>query len=181
VQITETDIDGVLIVDPTVFVDDRGFFLESFNKARFEEETGVVREWVQDNHSRSSKGVLRGLHFQNPNPQGKLISCLMGAIWDVAVDLRAGSDTFGRWVGTELSSENHRQLWIPEGFAHGFLTLSGSAEVMYKATAFYEPSCDRSLRWNDPDLNIDWPMDGAPVLSAKDREAPLLGAIEPFT
>lgn len=177
-QITDTDIDGVLIIEPTVFEDDRGFFLESFNKAQFEEATGVVREWVQDNHSGSTRGVIRGLHFQNPSPQGKLITCSLGTIWDVAVDLRVSSDTFGRWVGIELSSESHRQVWIPEGLAHGFLTLSESAEVMYKTTAFYEPSCDRSLRWNDPDLGIEWPITGDPLLSAKDREAPLLGEID---
>lgn len=180
-QITDTDIDGVLIIEPTVFEDDRGFFLESFNKAQFEKATGVVREWVQDNHSGSTRGVIRGLHFQNPSPQGKLITCSLGTIWDVAVDLRVSSDTFGRWVGIELSSESHRQVWIPEGFAHGFLTLSESAEVMYKTTAFYEPSCDRSLRWNDPDLGIEWPITGDPLLSAKDREAPLLGETDLFT
>jgi dTDP-4-dehydrorhamnose 3,5-epimerase len=181
VQVIETTVDGVLIVEPTVFSDDRGFFFESFNKERFEESTGVVRDWVQDNHSRSARGVLRGLHFQKPNPQGKLIRCTVGTIWDVAVDLRASSATFGTWAGVELSSESHRQLWIPEGLAHGFLTLSDFAEVLYKATAYYDPSCDRSLRWDDPDLGIEWPTDEGPLLSIKDQEAPLLGEIDLFT
>lgn len=179
-QVIETTVDGVLIVDPTVFRDDRGFFFESFNKKRFEESTGVVRDWVQDNHSRSARGVLRGLHFQNPNPQGKLVSCAVGSVWDVAVDLRRSSPTFGEWVGVELSSENHRQIWIPEGFAHGFITTSDSAEVLYKTTAYYDSAADRSLRWDDPTLGIEWPIEGEPTVSTTDREAPLLSDIDAF-
>jgi len=132
VKAINTHLDGVLILEPVVYSDDRGFFYESFNQARFEETTGVVRSWVQDNHSKSSKGVLRGMHFQNPKPQGKLVRCVSGSVWDVAVDLRRSSESFAQWVAVELSSENQRQLWIPEGFAHGFLTLSHVAEVIYK-------------------------------------------------
>ncbi|MFV2000260.1 MAG: dTDP-4-dehydrorhamnose 3,5-epimerase [Acidimicrobiia bacterium] len=179
-QVVETHLAGVLIVEPTVFTDERGFFFESFNQSKFEQATGVVRDWVQDNHSRSTGGVLRGLHFQNPNPQGKLVRCIAGSVWDVAVDLRTSSPAFGQWVGIELSSVNHRQLWIPEGFAHGYLTLSESAEILYKTTEYYDPQHDRSLRWDDPKLNIKWPLECDPVLSLKDRDAPLLDQIDPF-
>lgn len=180
VQVVDTRLEGVLVIEPKVFGDERGFFLESFNKARFEESTGVVRDWVQDNRSRSSRGVLRGLHYQKPNPQGKLVSCTAGSIWDVAVDLRTSSPTFGEWLGVELSSQNHRQIWIPEGFAHGFLTTSEVADVFYKTTAHYDAESDRSLRWDDPNVGIDWPTDSDPVLSAKDAVAPHLGDIDTF-
>jgi dTDP-4-dehydrorhamnose 3,5-epimerase len=180
VRVASTHLDGVLIVEPTLFGDARGFFFESFNKQRFEESTGVMRDWVQDNHSRSARGVLRGLHFQNPNPQGKLVSCAVGSVWDVAVDLRQSSPTFGEWVGVELSSENHKQIWIPEGFAHGFVVTSDHADVLYKTTAYYDEANNRSLRWDDPAVGIDWPIEGEPLVSAKDCVAPLLGEIDPF-
>jgi dTDP-4-dehydrorhamnose 3,5-epimerase len=180
VKAIETDLAGVLIVEPVVYSDDRGFFFESFNQVEFEKATGVARDWVQDNHSKSSRGVLRGMHFQNPKPQGKLVRCVTGSVWDVAVDLRRSSDTFSEWVAVELSSENQRQLWIPEGFAHGFLTLSDVADVLYKTTAYYEPRHDRSLRWDDPSVGIDWPLEGDPVLSAKDRDAQLLAQVQAF-
>ena len=179
-HVAGTRLDGVLIIEPTVHGDERGFFFESFNKRAFEESTGVVRDWVQDNHSRSVKGVLRGLHFQNPNPQGKLVSCAVGSVWDVAVDLRRSSPTFGEWLGVELSSENRTQFWIPEGFGHGFVATSERAEVLYKTTAYYDAASDRSLRWNDPTVAIDWPIEGEPLVSAKDHKAPLLGEIDTF-
>jgi dTDP-4-dehydrorhamnose 3,5-epimerase len=180
VKALETDLAGVLILEPVVYSDDRGFFFESFNQAEFEQETGIVRDWVQDNHSKSSRGVLRGMHFQNPNPQGKLVRCITGSVWDVAVDLRRSSDTFAQWAGVELSSVNQRQLWVPEGFAHGFLTLSDVAEVLYRTTTYYEPKHDHSLRWDDPTVGIEWPLDGDPVLSPKDRDAPLLDGVDTF-
>jgi len=165
--------------EPRVFGDDRGFFFESFNARRFAELTGVTAEFVQDNHSRSAKGVLRGLHYQlPPNPQGKLVRCVLGSILDVAVDLRRGSASFGQWVGARLSAENHQQLWVPVGFAHGFLTLSENAEVLYKTTDFWSQPCERSIRWNDPQLAIDWPEEGLPqgqpLLAEKDGAAPVL-------
>ena len=170
-------MDGPLLITPQVFGDDRGFFYESWNQQRFDGAVGAPISFSQDNHSRSSRGVLRGLHYQlEPEPQGKLVRCPVGAIFDVAVDLRRSSPTFGEWVGAELSAENHRQLWVPVGFAHGFLTLSEAAEVLYKASGFWSKSCERSLRWNDPDLAIAWPLDrldGAELLlAAKDAEAP---------
>jgi dTDP-4-dehydrorhamnose 3,5-epimerase len=180
VQAIATHLDDVLILEPVVYSDDRGFFFESFNKATFEDATGVTRDWVQDNHSKSSRGVLRGLHFQNPKPQGKLVRCVAGAVWDVAVDLQESSDTFLEWVGVELSSENRRQIWVPEGFAHGFLTLSEVAEVLYKTTQYYEPDSDRSLRWDDPSVGIEWPIEGVPLLSPKDADAPLLAQVVVF-
>ena len=170
-------MDGPLLITPQVFGDDRGFFYESWNQHRFDQAVGIPTSFSQDNHSRSSRGVLRGLHYQlEPEPQGKLVRCPVGAIFDVAVDLRRSSPTFGEWVGAELSAENHRQLWVPVGFAHGFLTLTDSAEVLYKASGFWSKSCERSLRWNDPELAITWPLDrldGAePLLAEKDAAAP---------
>lgn len=170
-KLTGTDIPEVLIMEPKVFGDARGFFLESFNRQVFREATGLDPDWVQDNHSRSGHGVLRGLHYQIKHPQGKLVRVVRGAVFDVAVDLRRSSPTFGRWVGTELTEENHRQLWVPPGFAHGFLVLSESADFLYKTTDYYEPMHERCIAWNDPQLAIAWPLDrlrGEPCLSAKD-------------
>jgi dTDP-4-dehydrorhamnose 3,5-epimerase len=172
---TSTRLPGVFIIEPTVFGDDRGFFMESWNRRTFREATGVDVDFVQDNHSRSVGGVLRGLHYQlAPHAQGKLVRVTAGAVWDVAVDLRRSSSDFGQWVGVELSAANHKQLWIPPGFGHGFFVLSESADVLYKATDYYAPDHDRSLRWNDPQLGIEWPLAAvSPILSAKDAGAPL--------
>lgn len=159
----------VLLLEPRVFSDERGFFFESFNERAFEAATGLQRHFVQDNHSRSIRGVLRGLHYQLEQPQGKLVRVCVGEIFDVAVDVRRGSPTFGQWVGAYLSAENKRQLWIPEGYAHGFLTLSESAEVLYRATNYYAPEFERCIRWDDPDLAIAWPGSETPLLSQKDR------------
>jgi dTDP-4-dehydrorhamnose 3,5-epimerase len=172
-------LDGPLLITPQLFGDDRGFFYESWNQRRFDGAVGTPTSFSQDNHSRSSRGVLRGLHYQlEPEPQGKLVRCPVGAIFDVAVDLRRSSATFGQWVGAELSADNHRQLWVPVGFAHGFLTLSESAEVLYKASGFWSKTCERSLRWNDPELAIAWPLDRLgglePLLAEKDAAAPSL-------
>ena len=180
-KVHPTALAGVLILEPRLFEDDRGFFFESFNQRACAEASG--REdcrFVQDNHSLSRRGVLRGLHYQLRQPQGKLVRVLRGEIFDVAVDLRQGSASFGHWTAAHLSAENRRQMWIPEGFAHGFLTLSGEAEVLYKTTDFYAPEHERSLRWDDPQLAIDWPLQGAPQLSAKDAAAPLLTDCERF-
>ena len=163
-----TSIPEVLIVEPKVHGDARGFFFESYNERAFRDATGVSPVFVQDNHSRSAKGVLRGLHYQLRQPQGKLVRVVRGSAFDVAVDVRKKSPTFGRWVGVELSEENHRQLWIPEGFAHGFLVTSESADFVYKATDYYAPQHERCIAWNDPQIGIDWPLQGEPSLSAKD-------------
>lgn len=171
-------IPGVLVLEPRVFDDDRGFFFESFNQAAFDAATGLARRFVQDNHSRSAQGVLRGLHYQVAQPQGKLVRVCAGEIFDVAVDVRRASPTFGQWVGVVLSAENKRQMWIPEGFAHGFLTLSESAEVLYKATDYYAPQHERCIRWDDPTLAIAWPVGRTPKLSAKDRNGVFLDAAE---
>ena len=175
-NVIETAIPGVLILEPKVFGDARGFFLESFNQRVFDEAVGTHVDFVQDNHSRSSRGILRGLHFQRgAHAQGKLVRVAAGAVFDVAVDIRPGSATFGRWVGAELSADNHRQLWIPPGLAHGFLVLSDSADFLYKASAYYAPQEEGAVRWDDPDLAIAWPDTGAaPQLSAKDAAAPSL-------
>ena len=171
---------GPLLLTPQVFGDERGFFFESWNSRRWsellEQDGRQVMPFVQDNHSRSARGVLRGLHLQiAPQPQAKLVRCVLGEIFDVAVDLRGGSPSFGQWVGARLSASNHQQLWVPEGFAHGFLTLSEHAEVLYKTSDFWNRDCERSLRWDDPSLAIEWPLDGLWVqLSGKDAEAPLL-------
>jgi dTDP-4-dehydrorhamnose 3,5-epimerase len=176
-----TSLGGCLLIEPDTFEDDRGFFLESWNLAAFEDLTGFDTAFVQDNHSGSKGGVLRGLHYQlPPHPQGKLVRVVVGAVFDVAVDLRRSSPTFGDWFGTELTAENRTQLWIPPGFAHGFLALSDWAEVLYKTTDYYAPDLDRSIRWDDPDIGIEWPIDGEPVLSDKDAGAPALGDAEVF-
>ncbi|MHA7631843.1 dTDP-4-dehydrorhamnose 3,5-epimerase [Corallococcus sp. M7] len=171
-KVTPLAIPDVLLIEPKVFGDDRGFFLESFHAKRYA-DAGVVGPFVQDNLSRSVKGTLRGLHFQEPNPQGKLVQCLAGAVWDVAVDIRKGSPTFGRWVAAELTGENKHQLWVPAGFAHGFCVVSDSADFFYKCTALYSPETERSVIWDDPDLAIPWPVK-QPLLSAKDLRAPRL-------
>ena len=168
---TPTAIPEVIILEPKVFGDDRGFFFESFNARAFEQATGLKREFVQDNHSKSAKNVLRGLHYQIQNPQGKLVRVVQGEVFDVAVDLRKSSKTFGQWVGVHLSAENKKQLWVPEGFAHGFVVLSETAEFLYKTTDYYAPEFERSLLWNDPALGIEWPFEGEPKLAAKDAAA----------
>lgn len=171
-KISATNIPDALIIEPKVFADERGFFYESFNQRQWEEQTGFSPRFVQHNHSRSLENVLRGLHYQIRCPQGKLVRVLRGEVYDVAVDIRKGSATFGQWAGVRLSEENKLQFWIPEGFAHGFLVLSDVADLLYLATAFYTPEHERTLAWNDPDLHIDWPLRGEPILSAKDRMAP---------
>jgi dTDP-4-dehydrorhamnose 3,5-epimerase len=176
----ETSIPAVLLLKPRVFGDDRGFFFESYNQKEFGKATSLHREFVQDNHSLSVGNVLRGLHYQIRQPQGKLVRCVAGAIFDVAVDLRRSSPTFGKWMGENLSARNKHQLWIPEGFAHGFLVLTDVAEVLYKATDFYAPEHERCIRWDDPDLEIDWPLRGAPILSPKDGAAGLFKSSEVF-
>lgn len=168
-KITPTALADVLIVEPRVLGDARGFFFESFNCKAFYKATGVHPDFVQDNHSRSAGGVLRGLHYQVRQPQGKLVRVVRGAVFDVAVDIRRGSNTFGQWVGTELSEDNHRQLWIPPGFAHGFLVLSESADFLYKTTDYYAPEHERCIAWNDPAIGIQWPAGAHPLLSAKDQ------------
>jgi dTDP-4-dehydrorhamnose 3,5-epimerase len=175
-KVTKTAIEGVLILEPKVHGDARGFFMESFTQRVFDEAVGHHVEFVQDNHSRSAKGVLRGLHFQRaPHEQGKLVRVTQGAVFDVAVDIRRDSPTFGQWVGVELSAENHRQLWVPGGLAHGFLVTSDSADFLYKTTNYYAPGSEGSVLWNDPTLAIDWPLGGTtPSLSGKDAAAPLL-------
>lgn len=172
-NVLKTEIDNLLIFEPKVFGDDRGFFMESFNQKVFEEAVGRKVDFVQDNHSKSVKAVLRGLHFQlAPFAQAKLVRCIVGEVFDVAVDVRKNSATFGKWVGVNLSAENKRQFWIPEGFAHGFLVLSDTAEFVYKTTNYYAPNHDRSVLWSDPDINISWPkLDQEFILSDKDRLA----------
>lgn len=166
--VQETPIAGVLVLQPKVFSDTRGFFFESYNAQAFEQATGLKRDFVQDNHSRSVKGVLRGLHYQIRHSQGKLVRVTVGEVFDVAVDLRRSSPTFGRWTGVRLSAENKLQLWIPEGFAHGFYVLSDTAEFLYKATDYYHPEFERSILWNDPDIGINWGLADEPQLAAKD-------------
>ena len=175
-KIVDTAIADVKIIEPAVFGDERGFFFESFNQAKFNQAVGYDVAFVQDNHSRSAKGVLRGLHYQlPPHPQGKLVRCVVGEVFDVAVDIRKSSPNFGQWVGVHLSAENKRQLWIPPGFAHGFLTLSEHAEFLYKTTDYWAKDCEQAIIWNDPSIAIDWPaFDGQPLLSEKDRLAPKL-------
>jgi dTDP-4-dehydrorhamnose 3,5-epimerase len=181
VKVTRTEIPDVLIIEPKVFGDARGFFLESFNQKAFGEATGLALNFVQDNHSRSARGVLRGLHYQVKQPQGKLVRVVRGSVFDVAVDLRRSSPTFGRWVGVELSEDNQRQFWVPTGFAHGFLVLSPSADFLYKTTDYYAPEHERCVAWNDPALAIRWPELGvAPQLSQKDRDGKLLADAQLF-
>lgn len=172
-NIIKTEIPDVLIIEPKVFSDERGFFFESFNQKALEEHVGSTLSFVQDNHSKSTQGVLRGLHYQAaPYAQGKLVRCAVGEVFDVAVDIRRDSSTFGKWVGVTLSAENKRQLWIPEGFAHGFVVLSETAEFLYKTTNYYNPPAERSIVWNDPTLNISWPISAEKaILSAKDADA----------
>lgn len=179
-KVTPCEIPDVLIIEPRIFGDDRGFFYESFNAAAFREATGVTADFVQDNHSRSQKGVLRGLHYQIENSQGKLVRVTQGAVLDVAVDIRRSSPTFGQWVAVELSAENFRQLWVPVGFAHGFVVLSETAEFLYKTTDYYTPSAERCIRWDDPTLNIDWQLSETPQLSGKDQLGKLLAEAEVF-
>ena len=179
-RVTGTEIAEVLIVEPRVFTDSRGFFMESYNRRAFRDATGIDVEFVQDNHSRSSRNVLRGLHYQVRQPQGKLVRATAGEIWDVAVDLRRHSATFGKWVATTLDASSARCLWIPAGFAHGFLVLSESAEVQYKTTDYYAPEHERTLLWNDPALAISWPLHGEPLLAEKDRRGVPLAAAERF-
>ena len=173
-NVVATEIPGVLLLEPRVFTDDRGAFFESFNAAAFAAAVGRPVSFVQDNQSTSRRHVLRGLHYQEPRPQGKLVRVVAGAIYDVAADIRPGSPSFGRWVGSELSAENRRQLWVPEGLAHGFLVLSESAEVLYKTTDFYAPGCEKCLRWDDPTLGIRWPLSAPPLLSPRDAAAATL-------
>lgn len=177
---TPLAIPEVFLIEPKVFGDDRGFFFESFNQARFEAAIGRQANFVQDNHSRSVKGVLRGLHYQIQQPQGKLVRVTQGEVFDVAVDLRRSSPTFGRWVGEVLSAENKKQLWVPEGFGHGFVVLSETAEFLYKTTDYYAPAYERCIIWNDADLAISWPIDQMPVLSGKDAQGMALGQAEVF-
>jgi len=176
--VQETSLPGVLILQPKVFPDARGFFFESYNAREFEKATGLKQDFVQDNHSRSAKGVLRGLHYQIQHSQGKLVRVAVGEVFDVAVDLRRSSPSFGRWTGARLSAENKLQFWIPEGFAHGFYVLSETAEFFYKQTDYYHPEFERSIRWNDADIGIDWPLgEDLPLLAAKDEQAaPFAGA-----
>lgn len=179
-NIVETPIADLLIIEPKVFGDDRGFFLESWNRKTFE-GLGLNLDFVQDNHSRSARGVLRGLHFQNPNPQGKLVRVLAGRVWDVAVDLRQSSATFGKWYGLELSAANKRMFWVPPGFAHGFVSLEDGTDFLYKCVGYYEPANEHSLSWNDPAVGIEWPLEGiVPQLSGKDQQGLALDRVEAF-
>ena len=177
-QAIKTAIEGVFILEPKLFGDARGFFMESYNHRVFQQATGAQVDFVQDNHSRSRKGVLRGLHYQLQQAQGKLVRVVRGAVFDVAVDIRPNSATFGRWVGAELTQDNHRQLWVPPGLAHGFVVLSDEADFLYKASDYYAPAHERSIAWNDPAIGIDWPLAAhgitEPTLSDKDRQAPRL-------
>lgn len=168
-QIVQTAIPDVLIIEPKVLGDARGYFFETFNKRAFAQATGLDLDFVQDNHSHSVKGVLRGLHYQLNRPQGKLVRVVHGCVFDVVVDLRRSSPTFGQWVGIELSGDNHRQMWVPPGFAHGFLVTSDTADYLYKTTDYYAPEDERCIAWDDPTIGIRWPLAGAPVLSAKDQ------------
>jgi len=176
-KVTPTAIPGVLIIEPKVFGDARGFFYESFNQKAFNDATGTNHQFVQDNHSRSAKGVLRGLHYQVNKPQGKLVRVVRGAVFDVAVDIRPDSPAFGRWVGVELTEDNHKQMWVPPGLAHGFLVLSDTADFLYKTTDYYAPEFERCIAWDDPAVGIEWPLDGlTPNLSAKDLSGQPLSA-----
>lgn len=177
---TPTDLPDVLILEPKVFGDDRGFFYESFNAREFQAVTGLDVEFVQDNHSRSGKGVLRGLHYQIQHSQGKLVRVSVGEVYDVVVDLRRRSPTFGRWVGVTLSAENKRQLWVPPGFGHGFLVTSAMAEFLYKTTDYWYPEFERSLLWNDPTVGVEWPLEGTPQLAAKDAAGKRWSEAETF-
>lgn len=179
-KVTPTGLPEVLLLEPRVFGDARGFFLESYNARTFRELSGLDVEFVQDNHSRSARGVLRGLHYQLRQAQGKLVRVVRGSVFDVAVDLRRSSPRFGKWVGVELSEDNHRQLWVPPGFGHGFLVLSETADFLYKTTDYYGPEHERCIAWNDPDIGIDWPLQSPPVLSAKDAQGSRLADAEVY-
>ena len=179
-NIVRTEIPDVLIIEPKVFGDTRGFFFESFNQRQFEQLTGFAPHFVQDNHSRSARGVLRGLHYQIQQPQGKLVRAIAGEVFDVCVDLRRSSPTFGKSVCVSLSEQNHRQLWIPPGFAHGFLVTSESADFLYKTTDYYAPEHERCIAWNDPRIGVRWPLQGQPKLSGKDQQGMALGQAEVF-
>ncbi|RJX20501.1 MAG: dTDP-4-dehydrorhamnose 3,5-epimerase [Desulfobulbus sp.] len=179
-KVIATALPDVLLIEPRVFGDDRGFFFESYNERQWQDKTGLQLRFVQHNHSRSARHVLRGLHYQIRQPQGKLVRVIRGEVFDVAVDLRQSSPTFGRWVGEHLSEENKKQLWIPPGFAHGFLVLSEMADFLYLATDFYAPEHERTIAWNDPELNISWPLQAEPILSGKDRGAPGYRAAEVY-
>ena len=177
-KFTSTPLPGVVLIEPAVLADDRGFFMETYHAARFA-EAGISATFVQDNHSRSARGVLRGLHYQEPQPQGKLVRCTRGALFDVAVDIRTGSPTFGRWFGTELTESNRKMLWVPPGFAHGFCALEEESDLVYKCTALYSRDADRAILWNDPEIGIEWPL-SAPLLSPKDAAAAPLRAAHPL-
>ncbi len=179
-KVTATAIPEVLLVEPKVFGDERGFFFESFNHRVWLEKTGINRDFVQDNHSRSIKGVLRGIHYQIQQAQGKLVRVIAGEVFDVAVDLRRSSSTFGKWVGVHMSAENKKQLWVPEGFGHAFVVLSESAEFLYRTTDYYAPQHERCIIWNDPDISIEWPMDFSPILSEKDAKGVFLRDAEVY-
>ena len=179
-RVVRADLGGVLVIEPKVFGDERGYFYESWNRREFDALAGRETSFVQDNHSRSMRGVLRGLHYQVGRPQGKLVRVIAGEVFDVAVDLRRSSPTFGRWTGERLSGDNRRMIWVPEGFAHGFVVLSEAAEVLYKATDFYAPEHERTLLWNDPALGIAWSFEGAPLLKAKDAAGLPLATAETF-
>ena len=176
-NISNTDLDGVLIVEPEIHEDNRGFLIETFTLSKYKEEFGLELKFVQDNHSKSSKGVLRGLHYQIQHPQGKLVRCIWGAVYDVIVDIRKGSSSFGKWIDVTLSSENKKQVWIPPGLAHGFLVTSEYADLVYKFTDYYHPEDQGCLLWNDPEVGIDWPIKN-PILSERDQSNPLLEGIE---
>ncbi len=180
-KVTKTAIPDVLVVEPTVFGDERGFFYESYNERKWKELTGLDTQFVQDNHSKSSQGVLRGIHYQIKHSQGKLVRVVAGEVYDVAVDLRKSSPNFGKWVGEHLSAENKKMLWVPEGFGHGFLVLSETAEFLYRTTDFYAPEHERCIVWNDTDLNIEWPGDGKPQLSGKDVNGSLFAKAEYYS
>ena len=177
---TETSLPGVFVIEPAVFGDQRGFFLDSYNRRKFAEMTGFDGDFVQDNHSKSSKSVLRGLHYQVQQAQGKLVRVVRGEVFDVVVDVRRASPNFGRWSGVTLSEDNKRMVWIPPGFAHGFFVTSETCEFLYKTTDYWAPQHERSIRWDDPALKIEWPLDGSPILSDKDRNAPLLADAEVY-
>lgn len=179
-KITPTDLPDVLLIEPKIFGDERGFFFESFNARSFAETTGISTPFVQDNHSRSARNVLRGLHYQVQQVQGKLVRVTSGSVYDVSVDLRRGSSTFGQWTGTTLSAENRRMLWIPPGFGHGFLVTSDAAEFLYKTTDYWAPAHERCIKWDDPQLAIQWPLQGVPIVSAKDQQGLLLKDAEVF-
>ena len=179
-KIIQTNIPDVIILEPKVFGDSRGFFFESFNQQAFNKATGLDAQFVQDNHSRSARGVLRGLHYQIQQAQGKLVRVTSGSVYDVAVDIRQSSPTFGQWEGVELNAENHRQLWVPAGFAHGFVVLSESADFLYKTTDYYAPEYERCIAWDDPAIGVDWHFSGEPLLSGKDQQGLLLKDAELF-